>query len=567
MILQQIIARFRQFMLFYFFLMTIVSMGQQENLTTPKLVVGIVVDQMRADYLYKYENMYGEGGFKRLMREGFNFKNAQYNYVITETAPGHASIYTGTTPSTHGIIGNSWYDRQLNDQVSNVADAKVTLVGSDIPNSNGYSPHRLLCNTVGDELRQGKNFKSKVVSVSLKDRGAILPGGRAANAAYWHDWVSSPGYFVSSSYYMKDLPKWVKNFNSQGKSDAYLNTQWETLYPIEQYTQSAADNNNYEPALGGKSSPTFPYDMKEMRARYKQAGAEYQLIWVSPAGNSLLTEFAIEALKKEKMGMDQYPDLLAISYSATDVAGHTFGPQSVEIQDMYLRLDKNIEELLNELDQEVGPGNYTLFLTADHGAIPNAQFSNDHKLPAGIAPIKTYQFALANFLNTRYEQQNLLESFNYEQVYLDQDLILKSGLDLSSVQRVAADFLLTQEGITAAQTAYELQSTEYKDGARQKVQNGYHPKRSGDIILSFLPGYIQNTTAGMTIDKVKGTTHGSGYNYDSHVPLLWMGKGIPKGTSVREVNITDIAPSLAMILDLQLPSGSTGKPLKELFEQ
>ena len=547
-------------------LMASAVIGQADYQSQPKLVVGVVVDQMRADYLHKYEDMYGEGGFKRLMREGFNFKNAQYNYVVTETAPGHASIYTGATPAIHGIIGNSWYDRKLKDLVINVGDSTVKIVGSEIPNPNGFSPHRLLSNTLGDELRQGKNFKSKVISVSLKDRGAILPGGRAANAAYWHDWVSSPGYFVSSSYYMKDLPRWVKNFNKEEKSDAYLNTQWETLYPIGQYTQSAEDNNSYEPAIGGKSSPTFPYDFKSMRERYRQAGAEYQLIWVSPAGNSLLTEFAIEALKQEKLGMDDYPDLLAISYSATDVAGHTFGPQSVEVQDMYLRLDRNIEELLTALDQHVGTGNYTLFLTADHAAMPNAQFSNDHKLPAGIAPITTYQFALANFLNTKYDQQNLLEQFNYEQVYLDQELILKNGLDLSSVQRSAADFLLTQEGIVGALTAYEMQSLTYEDGPRQKVQKGFHPKRSGDIILTFLPGYVQSKSAGITLDKLKGTTHGSGYNYDSHVPLLWMGHGIPEGASVREVKITDIAPSLAMILNLQLPSGSSGKPLEELFE-
>ena len=543
-----------------------VILQAQDADNSPKLVVGIVIDQMRADYLYKYEDMYGEGGFKRLIREGFNFKNAQYNYVVTETAPGHASIYTGTTPATHGIIGNSWYDRKQREMVLNVGDSTVAIVGSEIPNPNGLSPHHLFSNTIGDELRQGKNFKSKVISVSLKDRGAILPGGRAANAAYWHDWVTSPGYFVSSSHYMKNLPNWVKNFNKKGKSDAYLNTKWETLYPIEEYSLSAADNNNYEPAIGGKSSPTFPYDFKEMRERYKQAGAEYQLIWVSPAGNSLLTEFAIEALKREKLGLDEFPDLLAISYSATDVAGHTFGPQSVEIQDMYLRLDQNIEELLNTLDEQVGRENYTLFLTADHAAIPNAQFSDDHKLPAGIAPITTLQFALANFLNNKYEQQNILQKFNYEQVYLDQDLILKSGLDLSSVQRSAADFLLTQDGIVGALTAHELLSENYEDGARHKVQNGFHPKRSGDIIVTFLPGYVQNTTAGMTLDKLKGTTHGSGYNYDSHVPLLWMGAGIPGGSSVREVNVTDIAPSLAMILKLQLPSGSSGKPLQELFE-
>ena len=264
-----------------FFLIGFVFKGFTQSDTSPRLIVGIVVDQMRSDYLYKYQDRYGEDGFKRLLRDGFNFKNTNVNYIPSETAPGHASIYTGTTPAYHGIVGNSWFDRETNAVIGSVSDTGEKIVGSAIENAYGTSPKNLMTSTITDELKQASNFKSKVISVSIKDRGAILPGGKTADAAYWHDWKTSPGYFVSSSFYMENVPNWVNKFNQEEKSDAYLNETWNTLYPIETYTASASDDNSFEPALSGKTSPTFPYDFKTMREVSKTKGTEFQLLWVS----------------------------------------------------------------------------------------------------------------------------------------------------------------------------------------------------------------------------------------------------------------------------------------------
>jgi len=539
--------------------------SQTNQTGTPKLVVGIVVDQMSFEQLYKYQEKFSEGGFARLIGEGFNFKNTQYNYIPTVTAAGHSSIYTGTSPATHGIIGNSWFQRKENAIIGNVDDPIEQITGSARENKTGLSPRNLLSTTISDQLKLATNFKSKVISVSLKDRGAILPGGHLANGAYWHDWQSSPGYFVSSSYYMDKLPEWVNRFNSQEKSSAFLNTTWNTLLPIESYTESAADNNTFERTLSGKVSPTFPYEFKKMREVYRTLNAEFQLIWVSPFGNTLLTEFAIEAIKNESLGLDNATDMLSISYSVPDVIGHTFGPQSVEIQDIYLRLDKDIENLLNTLDKTVGIANYTLFLTSDHAAIPTASYLNEKRLPTGIAPITEYRDNLSNYLNKKYGTREWIQNFNYEQLYLNRETIKKEKLNLAEIQQDVANFLSGLKWIRVALTAHDLQFKIYDDGIHKRLQNGYHPKRSGDILLSFEPGIIMNVDPNIAVSEIKGTTHGSGYAYDTHVPLLWFGKNIPKGASVREVSVTDIAPSLAMFLNVQLPSGCSGVPLVELF--
>jgi len=538
----------------------------QSQSDKPKLIVGIVVDQMRFDHLYKYQDRFSNGGFKRLIREGFNYKNTHFNYIPTVTAAGHASIYSGTTPSVHGIIGNTWYDRSTKQTITNIGDSNELIVGTDNINSYGASPGNLLTSTITDQIRMGSNFRAKVISVSLKDRGAILAGGHTANAAYWHDWKASPGYFVSSSYYMEELPDWVASFNKLEKSDSYLTDSWSTLYPIDSYKMSAADDNNYERAIAGKTSATFPYDYKSMRERYKEIDAEFQLIWVTPAGNSLLTDFAIEAIKSEKLGADEITDFINISYSVPDVMGHTFGPQSVEFEDMILRLDRDIENLLKSLDATVGTGNYSLFLTSDHGSVPVASYLADHKLPAGIANIKQYGVALLSHLNAKYGTNQWIENFEGESIYLNRDLIKQKKLSLSTVQREVADFMISLEEVTGALTASDLQTQSYGYGMNQMLQNGYHSKRSGDVLLVFKPGYVQNLDPRITMQRIKGTTHGSGYAYDTHVPMLWFGKSIPKGQSMRKVSVIDIAPSIAQMLNIQYPSGTTGEPLIELFD-
>ncbi|MGK0494718.1 MAG: hypothetical protein ACJAU2_001099 [Maribacter sp.] len=556
--------------LFYFFLFSLLcftfkSVAQINP--KPKLVVGIVIDQMRADYLYKYQSRYGEDGFKRLLREGFNFKNTNVNYIPSETAPGHASIYTGTTPAYHGIIGNSWYDRQTESVTGNVSDTNEQIVGSVDENPYGVSPKKLMSSTITDELKLASNFKAKVISISIKDRGAILPGGKTADAAYWHDWKSSPGYFVSSSFYMKKLPDWVRKFNTLEKSNTYLNETWNTLYPIATYTNSAADDNTFEPSLGGKSSPTFPYDLKSMREKYKAKGTEFQLLWISPKGNTLLTEFAITALQEEKMGMDDETDFLTISYSVPDVVGHTFGPQSVEMEDIFLRLDQDLATLFAALDTEVGKGKYTLFLTADHGAIQNVSLLKENKLDAAIARTTGDARQLEAFLDKKYGNSSWVNTVNGNNLYLKKLTIDENKLTIPVVQKEAVNFLMTLPEVSLALTANDLQTQVYEEGIRKIIQNGYYAKRSGDVLVTYTSGTIIHPNATIAVEKVNGTVHGSGYTYDTQVPMVWMGAGIPKGESVRAVNPIDIAPSLSMFLNIPLPSASQGKPLIELFEK
>ena len=541
------------------------SYGQTEGSKKPKLVVGIVVDQMRSEQLYRYEAKYSEDGFKRIMRDGFNYKNTQYNFTPTATAPGHSSIYTGTTPSMHGIIGNSWYNRYENKYTASVEDTTLVLIGSKNQNKTGASPKQLLTTTISDQLRMRTNFRSKVISVSLKDRAAVLPGGHLANAAYWLDTETSPGYFVSSSYYMNELPNWVREFNKLEKSSKYLDTVWNTLYPIESYTESYGDNNKYEIVLG-ENSPTFPYDFKKLREKYRERNLEYFMLGFSPAGNTLLTEFAMDAVKNENLGSDKETDMLTISYSVTDKAGHIFGPNSVEIEDIYIRLDLEISKLLKYLDKTVGKGEYTLFLTADHGAIPIASYLNDIKIPTGVARIAMYNEKLNNYLIDTYGDGQWIQNFDGDQLYLNRTIINEKKIQLETIQQDAANFLVNLEGISGALTAFHLQTNQYTSGLKERVQNGYHQKRSGDVLLTFDAGIVQDDDSEIDVASVKGTIHGSGYSYDTHVPLLWFGNGITHGESVREVSPIDISSTLAMILNLQLPSGNSGYPLKELFK-
>ncbi|MEJ2163516.1 MAG: alkaline phosphatase family protein [Robiginitalea sp.] len=548
------------------FLFASVGCAQQTNSNPPRLVVGVVIDQMRFDYLYKYQDHYGEGGFKRLLREGFNFKNTHFDYVPTVTASGHASIYTGATPNVHGIVSNSWYDRASKTGVSNVGDPETQIVGSVVENPYGRSPNRLLSSTITDQLRMGSNFKSKVISVSLKDRGAILPGGRTANAAYWHDWESSPGHFVSSSYYMDELPSWVKDFNKKELTDSYLSQTWNTLLPIAEYDESAPDDNPHERLLRGKDKPTFPYNLEEMRKLYNGESSFYQVLWGTPFGNTIVKDFALEARRNEDLGKDIYTDMLCVSFSTPDVIGHTFGPQSVEVQDIYLRLDRDLENLLNSLDQEVGKNNYMLFLTSDHGAQPVVSYLHANKMQAGLAVIPKFKQDLSFHLNQRFGAFDWISEFGYEQIYLDRKLIAEKKLSLPEVQQVVADFMQQQTGVRYALTAQNLEQNNFNDGLPARVQNGFHPARSGDVMLVYEPGFTATADFRTPVSKVRGTGHGSAYAYDTHVPMLWFGKGIRKGQSTRRVHPSDIAPTLSMLLNLQLPSGSNGEPLSELLD-
>lgn len=517
----------------------------------PRLMVGIVVDQMRYDYLTRFYDQYGDGGFKRLMNEGFEFKNNHFNYIPTYTGPGHASVYTGTYPAIHGIIANNWYDKESQKKVYCVEDNTVTSVGTE--NKTGkMSPHRMITSTITDQLKLHTQGRSKVIGIALKDRGAILPVGHSADAAYWFH-GKKEGKWISSSFYFDKLPQWVEKFNTSGVVPSYLNENWETLYPINTYTDSYDDNNSFEKKFAGKETPTFPYDIKELA---KKNGG-FDILKETPFGNNITTDFAIAAIEGESLGKDKVTDFLAISYSSPDYIGHTFGVHSKEVQDNYLRLDQDIERLLNYLDNNVGVGQYTIFLTADHGAVHNPAYLQSHKIPAGFMDNNQFKEDLKTFTKERLGSEEVIQDVSNGQVFLNKNAL---RIDAETAQKSIAEFLLEQPFIEKVFTRTQLENNTYVKDLGHLIQNGFNQKRSGDVMYIVQPAVLS------TWYKSGGTTHGSGYTYDTHVPLIFFGKGIKKGKSYTKSEITDIAPTLSALLGIARPNGATGNILSKVFD-
>lgn len=517
---------------------------------SPKLVVGIVVDQMRYDYIARYWDKFAEGGFKRLVNGGLNCENTHYNYVPTYTGPGHTSIFAGATPATHGIVSNDWYSREEGKAVYCAEDASVASVGGHVL-SGTFSPKRLMASNISDELRIHSMFKSKVIGIAIKDRGAILPAGHTPNAAYWYD-LNNTGNWMTSTYYMKDLPQWVKDFNAKGLAQMYLSVPWETMMPIEQYTESSPDDSPYEGKFKGEEKPIFPHNLPVLAAT-----SGVKLLAATPYGNTYTKEFAKAAILGEALGKDNYPDLLTLSFSSTDYIGHQFGTTAIETEDAYLRLDRDLDDFLGFLDMQVGKGQYTVFLTADHGGANTPKFLQDHHIPAKNYSPDSIKQKIENFLRPKYGDSIVLAEMN-NQIYLNYNTIEKKKLNKSEIADAIADFALTLEGISATVTASTLQKQEFTKGVLNKVQNGFQTKRSGDVMLIFEPAWLDY--------GVTGTSHGSPYPYDTHVPLLWYGFGVPVGIVAETVEITDIAPTLAMMLNVPLPNGCTGKSLMNYFK-
>lgn len=517
----------------------------------PRLVVGIVVDQMRYDYLTRFEHRYGKDGFNRLKREGFEFKNNHFNYIPTYTGPGHASVYTGTYPAIHGIIANNWYDKKNDDDVYCVQDDTMNSIGTT-HKAGKMSPHRMKTSTITDQLKLHTQQNGKVIGIALKDRGAILPAGHSANAAYWFH-GKEEGKWISSSFYMESLPQWVQDFNTSGLVKSYANQTWETLYPIETYLESDDDLNNFEKKFSGKETATFPYNLKELAAQ----NGHFDILKETPFGNNLTTDFAIAAIEGERLGKDSTTDFLAISYSSPDYIGHQFGVHSKEIQDNYLRLDKDIAKLLTYLDNTVGVGKYTVFLTADHGAVHNPGYLKSHNIPAGYLDYAELKSSLQAFVESQYGDATILKDVSNNQVFLDK---AKLGTAYREAQQAVADFLLTHSQVDKTYTRTQFENNSYTKDVAYLLQNGFDQKRSGDVLFVVAPAVLS------TWYESGGTTHGSGFTYDTHVPLLFFGHGIKKGKSYTKSEITDIAPTLSALLDIARPNGATGNVLVELLE-
>ncbi|WP_430614538.1 alkaline phosphatase PafA [Flavobacterium sp. JP2137] len=531
-----------------------IALFAKDPLPKPKLVVGVVVDQMRWDYLYRFYDRYADNGFKRLLNEGFSCENTYINYVPTYTAIGHSSIYTGSVPAIHGIAGNDFIIQSTGENRYCTQDDSVTGVG--VTGKVGMqSPKNLLTSTITDQLKLATNFKSKVIGIAMKDRGGILPAGHFADAAYWFDGES--GTWVSSSFYMKQLPKWVSDFNKSKLTEKYLNQSWNTLYPIETYTLSTEDNTVYEGKFKGEAQPVFPRDLKKLS---KDNGLD--LIKGTPFGNTLTLDLAKAAITAEQLGNNPVgvTDFLAVSLSSTDYIGHQFGIDAIEIEDTYLRLDADLASLITYLDQKIGKDAYTLFLSADHGAAHNPRYFKDKKGNAGYFDTKKYKSEINAMLETQFGKKDLVNSLMNYQVHLNNALVASERLDEGAIRKAIVAYMKKIEGIAFVTDMEETATASIPARIKERIINGYHLKRSGVIQYILEPQWFSGAENGT------GTTHGTWSSYDAHIPLVFMGWGVNKGKSNREIHMVDIAPTLAAILKIEEPNGNIGTPIQEAIK-
>lgn len=520
----------------------------------PKLVVGIVVDQMRWDYLYRYYDRYGEGGFRRLLKKGYSCDNTMINYLPSFTAVGHSTVFTGSVPAFSGISGNDWIEQATGKRVYCTDDSTVKSVGAEDPESKEgkMSPRNLLVSTVTDELMMASNFRSRVVGVSLKDRAAILPAGHCANAAFWMD--DSTGHFITSNYYMPKLPEWVDSFNKSGEIGQLIKNGWNTLYPIGTYGESDTDDQLYEGKFKGDTTTAFPHNLVES---YKKGKSSFRS---TPFGNTLTLDFAKAAVDGYQLGKREFTDFLTINCASTDYVGHMFGINAIETEDTYLRLDRELAAFFDFLDEKVGKGEYTVFLTADHGAAHAITFMQNHDVPADFWDSKPLVEELNKVLAKRFAVENLVDTCTNYQIDFAMKAINAHHLDFDAVKTTSLEYLRQQPGINYAIDITDIGQSVVPEPVKTMIVNGYNSRRSGVIQLILNPGWFE--AHGKT-----GTTHGTWNPYDTHIPLLFMGWGIQHGNSHAPVYMTDIAPTVAALLHIQMPNGCVGKPITEVLKK
>ncbi len=490
----------------------------------PKLVLAIMVDQFRYDYLVRFRSEY-KGGLDRLLTRGAVFTNAQYEHFPTVTAIGHSTFLSGATPSTSGIIGNDWFDRASGKNVTSVEDPKVRQLGGS--GNKGASPHRMLVSTVGDELKIATGSKARVIGISLKDRSAILPVGHMADGAFWLD--SKTGQFVSSTFYFPDLPAWVKDFNGGKPADKYLGAKWNLApYGATVHELSTTPDERF-----------------------------YNSLAPSPYGNELIESLAERAIVSERLGRGPATDLLALSFSSNDYVGHDKGPDSLEVHSISVHTDRLLDKLFRYVDAQVGMQNVLVVLSADHGVAPLPEVTASRRMPGGRMPPKVIQDTVKAKLSEKFGEGQWILSPSDHSLYLNRPLIQQKGLDERAVQRVAAEAAASVPHVARVYTRSRLaSSTQMEDAIGRRVLNGYNDSRAADVMIVLEPYWMYSS---------KGTTHGSPYAYDTHVPVILMGAGIKAGAYASTIAVNDIAPTVARLLDVDLPSGSVGRVLTEAF--
>jgi predicted AlkP superfamily pyrophosphatase or phosphodiesterase len=538
----------------------------------PKLILQITVDALRGDLPSRFYNVLGNGGFRYLMDRGIYYTNAHYKHANTETIVGHVSLATGSTPAAHGMVANVWFDRELDRLAYNIEDAdyKLLTAGADVDRKSeidptqkaakveGRSPDNILTSTLSDEMAIHFAGKSKIFAVSIKDRGAVSLAGHAGKA-FWFSKAS--GEFVTSNYYYDEYPEWVNAWNARKPAMAYSDKSWDLMYPAETYMFGDADDNAYETDLAGFGK-VFPH-------AYGKAGDKYftTKLTLSPAGDELTLDFAKTLLDKEQLGQDAVPDYLAISFSSTDYVGHTFGASSLETEDNLARLDRTLVELFDYIDKKVGLDNTLIVLSADHGQPDVPGYLNELGIEhAHHFDTKSLDKAPAiEALKKRFGLgEELIEAYFHPYLYLNYEQIRNNGLDQAAVERAVVSELMKMDGIAYAISSTALRTNRLPDNLlTRSILHNFHPKRSGDIYLVFEPNVFINDFDGLTV----ASTHGSIWRYDTYVPVIFAGAGLPAEKVSRLVTPYDIAPTLAAYINMKTPSGAIGMPLPEVLGQ
>ncbi len=520
----------------------------------PKLVIGIIVEQLRYDQLEKLRDVFSDGGIKKMINEGTYFRNASYDYLLTQAAPGFATISTGTDPSYHGMTSDSWY-HPLSDQVIYcVQDPKVSPVGGSFE-TGLFSPANLLSSTFADELEMATCGNAKVYSVGMKEMSSIITGGHSADGAYWYD--NRTGTWMSSTYYGKSLPEWLMDFNASMYPESYLGKVWAPYMEISNYPGCQIDSSKYE--RGFNSQTWFPYDLKSLSTtgRLMNEKRDYGLLRETPFADDFTTDLALRLIENEMMGQDDVTDFLAITYSATDYIGHRFGPSSVESADAIIRLDQNISRLIDLVNNKLGKKNVLIYLVAAHGISEIPAVLESNRIPSGYYKLNQSLQLLRSYLNAIYGQGDWVKGFYDNQVFLNRTLIEDADISLEEIQRKIARFLVQFSGISNAVPCSTFEMNTFDDGLLMKMNHSFSPQRSGDIMITLNPGWVEKT------DNV--ANHNSPYEYDSHVPLIWYGWTASKATVSRKVNIKDIAVTLSELCKVPMPNAANGDPLIELF--
>lgn len=522
----------------------------------PKLVISIVIEQFRYDYIDKYWDNFSEGGFKRLINEGTFCKNASYNYFFTQSAPAYATLATGTDPRVHGIIADNWYHPLRDEIIYCTSDSDVDPVGGSFENGL-HSPVHLLPSTFSDELKLSNGGRSKVFSVGLKEFASILSGGHSADAAYWYD--DRTGTWMTSTHYLDSLPPWVNRFNGMMLSETYLNGEWNILLPPDSYRRSLSDTNIYEAGIQGQT--WFPYDLKKMSFSSVMGilnkKRDYSLLKEFPAGNTFTSDFAIRLIEEEALGEDDITDFLSVSYSVTDNIGHNFGPSSLEMADAIIRFDSDLAHFLDYITDKIGKKNVLIYLTSAHGVAESPDLLRDKKIPAGHFKYNQALTLLKSYLNVMLGHGNWVKGYYEKQIYLNRTLIEDAELSLSEVQNMAARFITQFNGVSFAVAANVIENNDFSSGHYGMIRNSYDPVRSGDVIINLKPAWVEN---GKYV-----TNHNSPYEYDSHVPLIWYGWTVNRASVTRKINMNEIAATLSSLCRVQVPNACAGEPMIELF--